>query len=410
METSKERLQKTIEDLMKINSAGGPGISRFTYSEDDLKARKYLIDQCRDIGLKVRVDAVGNVFARLEGRDPSLPPVLSGSHIDSVKSGGAFDGIVGSVGALECVRVMKENNFVPGCPIEVVLFSEEEGSNFQVPVMGSKVLVGKLGIEDLKSIRNPDGISAYDMAKNAGFNPGNIPGDVLKKGDIKAMVELHIEQSVRLDTEQHTIGIIQGIAGLKWYRVTFKGRQNHAGATPMHLRRDPMCAAAECIAGVKNMAKSVNGTAVATVGHIEVKPNIPNAIPAEVSFTVDIRDITKDGIKAVVAKLLTAASEAARENGCDYSTDCIATSEVIEIKEYMIEAMESSAKEQKLDYILMPSGAVHDSNYMAEITDVGMIFVPSIDGRSHVPEERTEFEHIKTGADLLLHTLVKLSS
>ncbi|MHB8063983.1 MAG: M20 family metallo-hydrolase [Ruminiclostridium sp.] len=410
METSKERLKEVIEALSKINSMGGPGISRFTYSDDDLKARKYLLDICNQIGLQVRVDAVGNVFARFEGRDPSLPPILTGSHIDSVKSGGAFDGIVGTVGALECVRVMKENNYIPKCPIEVVFFSEEEGSNFKVPVMGSKVLVGKLGIDDLKCIFNSDGISSYDMAKNAGFNPDNIPNDVLKKGDIKAMIELHIEQSVRLDMEHHTIGIIQGIAGLKWYKVSFKGKQNHAGATPMNLRQDPMCAAAECIAKVKHIARSINDTAVATVGQIEVIPNIPNAIPAEVSFSVDVRDISKAGIEGIVEKLLMTASVAAQENGCCYTADCTATSEVIEIKPYMVETMEVIAKEHKFDYILMPSGAVHDSNYMAEITDVGMIFVPSIDGRSHVPEERTKFEHIKVGADLLLYTLMKLSS
>jgi allantoate deiminase len=410
METSKERLQKLIEDLAKINSVAGPGISRFTYSQDDLKARDYLLTICEELGLQVRVDAVGNIFARLAGQDPSLPPVLSGSHIDSVKSGGAFDGIVGSVGALECVRVMQENQYLPKCPIEVVFFAEEEGSNFQVPVMGSKVLVGKLSRKDLQSMFNAEGISAYDLAKNAGFNPDNIPHDVLKKGDIKAMVELHIEQSVRLDEEHHPVGIVNGIAGLKWYKITFQGKQNHAGATPMHLRQDPMCAAAACIAQVKDMAQSTKATAVATVGHIEVVPNIPNAIPGEVSFTVDIRDITESGIDAVAAKLLAAAAAAAQANGCSYSADRIATSEVIEIKPYMLAAMEESAKELKLDYILMPSGAVHDANYMAAITDVGMIFVPSIDGRSHVPEERTEFDHIKVGADLLLHTLIKLSS
>lgn len=408
METNFSRIKETITDMSKFNSQG-PGISRFSYSSDDLKARKYLLDICESIGLKVRVDAVGNIFARYEGQQPELEPVVSGSHIDSVKSGGMFDGIVGSIGALECARVMRENGYIPKRPYEVVFYAEEEGSNFQVPVMGSKILTGKLGLDDLYKMKTLDGETAYDTIKKAGFNPDNIPDDVIEKGRIKASVELHIEQSVRLELEHHTIGIIEGIAGCQWYRVTFKGKQNHAGATPMHLRQDPMCAASECISQVKDMAKETTSTAVATVGFIEAKPNIPNAIPAEVSFTVDIRDISNKSMDDIAAKLKAAADKAAENNGCEVVCECGATSKAIEIKDYMKNIMREEADKLGLDYIFMPSGAVHDSNYMAEITDVGMIFVPSIDGRSHVPEEKTDFDDIKAGADLLLNTILKLT-
>ena len=370
METNFSRIKETITDMSKFNSQG-PGISRFSYSSDDLKARKYLLDICESIGLKVRVDAVGNIFARYEGQQPELEPVVSGSHI--------------------------------------VFYAEEEGSNFQVPVMGSKILTGKLGLDDLYKMKTLDGETAYDTIKKAGFNPDNIPDDVIEKGRIKASVELHIEQSVRLELEHHTIGIIEGIAGCQWYRVTFKGKQNHAGATPMHLRQDPMCAASECISQVKDMAKETTSTAVATVGFIEAKPNIPNAIPAEVSFTVDIRDISNKSMDDIAAKLKAAADKAAENNGCEVVCECGATSKAIEIKDYMKNIMKEEADKLGLDYIFMPSGAVHDSNYMAEITDVGMIFVPSIDGRSHVPEEKTDFEDIKAGADLLLNTILKLT-
>lgn len=410
METSLERIKQTITDLSKFNSSELPGISRFSYSRDDLKARKYLMDICTGLGLAVRVDAVGNIFARYEGSEPELEPVVSGSHIDSVKSGGMFDGIVGSVGALECARVMKENGYIPKRPFEVVFYAEEEGSNFQVPVMGSKILTGKLGIDDLKKMKTLDGETAYDTIKKAGFEPDKIPEDVIPEGRIKAALELHIEQSVRLDLEKHTIGIIEGIAGCQWYRVTFKGKQNHAGATPMHLRQDPMCAASECISKVKDMAKETSPTAVATVGFIEAKPNIPNAIPAEVSFTVDIRDIKNESMDEIAEKLVAEAEIAAKANGCTVECECGATSKAIEIRDYMKETMKEEADKLGLDYIFMPSGAVHDSNYMAEITDVGMIFVPSIDGRSHVPEEKTDFEHIKLGADLLLNTVLRLTA
>lgn len=307
-------------------------------------------------------------------------------------------------------RVMKENGYVPKRSFEVVFYAEEEGSNFQVPVMGSKILTGKLGIDDLKKMKTLDGETAYDTIKKAGFEPDKIPEDVIPEGRIKAALELHIEQSVRLDLEKHTIGIIEGIAGCQWYRVTFKGKQNHAGATPMHLRQDPMCAASECISKVKDMAKETSPTAVATVGFIEAKPNIPNAIPAEVSFTVDIRDIKNESMDEIAEKLVAEAENAAKANGCTVECECGATSKAIEIRDYMKETMKEEADKLGLDYIFMPSGAVHDSNYMAEITDVGMIFVPSIDGRSHVPEEKTDFEHIKLGADLLLNTILRLTA
>ena len=410
METNLNRLKSTIEAMSNFRSEDGPGISRFSYSRDDLKARKYLTDICKELGLTVRIDAVGNIFSRYEGQNPSLVPVLSGSHIDSVKSGGMFDGIVGSVGALECARVMKENNYVPMRPLEIVFFAEEEGSNFQVPVMGSKVLVGKLGLDDLKSLKNQEGESAYSLIKRAAFNPDDIPNCVLKKGDYKASLELHIEQSVRLDLEGHTIGIVEGIAGCQWYKVTFRGKQNHAGATPMHLRQDPMCAASECISKVKYMAKETSRTAVATVGYIKALPNIPNAIPAEVSFTVDIRDIKNGAMDEIAEKLLAEANKAAEENGCGVTCELGASSRAIEIMPYMMRVMEQEAKQLGLDYIFMPSGAVHDSNYMAEVTDVGMIFVPSIDGRSHVPEEKTDFSHVKLGADLLLNMILRLTA
>lgn len=410
MESNYQRIKNTLEYISKFNSSGDPGISRFSYSRDDLKVRRYLTDICKEIGLQVRVDAVGNIFARYEGKQPDLPPIVSGSHIDSVKSGGMFDGLVGSVGALECARVMRENGYIPKRPYEVVFYAEEEGSNFQVPVMGSKILTGKLGIDDLKKMRNADGESAYDVIERAGFNPEKIPEDVVNKGEIKASLELHIEQSVRLDMEKHTVGIIEGIAGCQWYRVTFKGKQNHAGATPMKLRQDPMCAAAECIAKVKDMAKNTNDTAVATVGYIDVKPNIPNAIPAEVSFTVDIRDISNETMDKIAEELKITAKETAKNNGCEVTCECGANSNAIQIQDYMKTCMKEEAEKLGLDYIFMPSGAVHDSNYMAEVTDVGMIFVPSIDGRSHVPEEKTDFNDIKLGTDLLLNTILRFTS
>lgn len=409
MKVNRRRIQENIEALCNFNDTPGNGITRFSYSENDLKARKYLMTFFEEMGLKVRTDSIGNIFARYEGNCPDLPVVMTGSHIDSVKNGGRFDGIVGVIGAIEAVRVMYENNYKPSHSIEIAIFAEEEGSNFQVPVLGSKVLVGKLNIDDIKTIKNTRGQSAYDLIKAAGFTPDKIDRDLLKKGDIKAMIELHIEQSVRLEKEGYTIGIVEGIAGLQWLKISLIGCSNHAGATPMHLRNDPMAAAGQIIAEVKNIAKSISNSTVATVGNIEVVPNIPNAIPEQITFTVDIRDINQEGIDGVVKQIKSITAKYALENAVEYNISKIASTEIIKIQRYLIDIMEKNAKQQNLNYILMPSGAVHDSNYMAEITDVGMIFIPSKDGRSHVKEEFSSWEDIEAGTDLLLATLVDLS-
>ncbi len=409
MKASKERIRTIIETMATFNDTPGNGITRFSYGETDAKAREYLIGLCHEMGLKVRVDSVGNIFARLAGSDERLPVVMSGSHIDSVKNGGRFDGIVGVAAALEAVRVMAENGYRPRHSIDIVMFSEEEGSNFRGPAMGSEILVGRLGISDLKFIKNAKGETAFDVIKAAGFDPEGVPADIIKRGDVKAMIELHIEQSVRLEMEGHQLGIVAGIAGLKWIEIKLTGRSNHAGATPMNLRQDPMAAAAQIISEVKFMARASGDSTVATVGKIEVIPNIPNAIPAEVTFVVDIRDVAQAGIDAVVDQVKLAVAKYAGENQVDYAISEMASTEAIQIKPYIIEIMKRQAEQLKLDYILMPSGAVHDSNNMAEVTDVGMIFVPSKDGRSHVKEEYTDWDDIAAGADLLLATFMELS-
>ncbi|MGI6257511.1 MAG: Zn-dependent hydrolase [Anaerovoracaceae bacterium] len=410
METREDRLREMIETLADLTDTPGEGVNRFSYGENDKKAREYLTSICRKLGLSVRTDGGGNVFARLEGSLPQAPPVMTGSHIDSVKNGGRFDGIVGSVAALEAVRVMVEHDHRPKHPIDVVFFAEEEGSNFQVPVLGSKLLVGKLGISDLKGIKNHQGETAYEVMKKAGIEPDRITGDVIKPDQVKAMIELHIEQSVRLDVEKKPIGIVIGIAGLNWLKVTLKGCTNHAGATPMGLRQDPMVGAAKIISEIPKIAGSVSDTAVATVGNLEVAPNIPNAIPGEVTFVVDVRDITEEGIAGVVGKIGEATEKYARQEKLTWETEIIATTVPIKVEDYMVDMMTGCATEADLEYLLMPSGAIHDSNYIAEVTDVGMIFVPSVDGRSHVKDEFTKWSDIKAGADLLLKTLMEIAS
>jgi len=232
MQVSIDRIRKDIETICSFNATPGKGYTRFSYSAEDLKAREYLLSQFRDLGMECRTDPAGNLRARLEGSSPHAPAVMSGSHIDTVLHGGMFDGLVGTVGALEVARVLREEGVRPVHPFEVVVFAEEEGSNFGTTTAGSKAMVGRYGVEDLKKLKNPEGTSMYEAAKSIGLDPDKLPESILKPGDLKAMVELHIEQSVVLDTEELQIGIVEAIAGIRAYSLSLEGVPNHAGATP----------------------------------------------------------------------------------------------------------------------------------------------------------------------------------
>lgn len=369
-----------------------------------------MIAEMENIGLEVKVDGVGNIRGRLSGSDNAAPAILSGSHIDSVYHGGMFDGIVGVIGALEALNVIAENDIVTRKPVEVIVFAEEEGSNFTSTMAGSKALIGKYTADDLKSIKNDKGMSMYETAKTFGLDADNVDKYLIKKGDIAAMLELHIEQSVVLDNEKLSIGIVEAIYGSVCLAVTFTGTPNHAGATPMNLRNDPMVAAASYINELtKFTVNKAYCTTVCTIGKISCEPNVSNVIAGEVTFTVDIRDVNEAGIKMVEEKAESLAKEMSKISKTSYSIKKLARSDVIALSPEIANVIEQAAKASNVSYRRMNSGAVHDSAMLAQVTDVGMIFVPSIGGRSHVPEESTSFEDIKAGCDVLLKTILRLS-
>ena len=293
---------------------------------------------------------------------------------------------------------------------QMVFFAEEEGSNFELSLMGSRALIGKITTENLKETRvNASDKTAHDIISRAGFNPDNLANDVLKKGDIKAYIEVHIEQGVRLEAEGCSIGIVPAIVGVKWFEVIFKGQSNHSGTTPMNLRHDAMAAASAVISQVKYMAAKATATTVATVGRVEIFPNVPNIIPGYVRFVVNIRDVEQGGIDQVAEELEDAVKLAAADNNMSYELKMLSDIPPITLSSHLTEMLEVNTKELGVDYILMPSGALHDCSCMAEICDAALIFVPSIGGYSHVPEEDTDYEDIKAAADLLLMTLVQLT-
>lgn len=410
-QTSMERIRREFDIISRFTATPGNGRTCFSYSKEDSGLRKYLVEQFTQLGLQITYDAVGNIRARLMGSDPSALPVMTGSHIDSVFQGGNYDGIAGVVGALEVVRVLKENNIPHTNPVDIIVFVEEEGSNFGSCCEGSKTLVGKHDVEDLKNLKNDRGVSMYKMAKDCGYAPDKIQDFIVKPGDIKAMIEMHIEQSVILDNNGIPLGIVEAIAGLKQYRVELEGVSNHAGATPMNSRKDPLAAAAKIITALEDIAANRAGsTTVATVGKISCKPDVSNVIPGKVTFTMDIRDVNKQGIDFTVSEIRGKILEIAEKYDLGVTIDLLGDQDVVRLSRSVTDTMEKVAREKGFKYMRMNSGAVHDAVLFAPVTEAGLIFVPSKKGRSHVAEEDTDIEDIKIGCDLLLGTILELAS
>ena len=403
MDCDSERIKRRLEELSGFNATPGCGITRFSYSSEDREARIYLIEQMEAIGLSVSIDAVGNIRGRMEGTDPQAPPVITGSHIDTVFHGGKYDGAVGVICALEVLSVLKDKRLSGKHPVEIMIFSEEEGSNFDSTMAGSKAFAGKYTLEDLKRIRNRDGMTMYNMLKDAGLHPDTLPAEQNGRAPIKAFIELHVEQGGVLDAEKRSIGIVKGINGSRCLEIIVIGEANHAGATPMYLRHDPMVAAAMIICEIDQaMSRDVDATTVATVGKIHASPGISNCIAEEVRFTVDVRDIVESGIERVCRAIDTITARAEEQYGVKVSQGILAKSDVVTLSDTVIAILKEKAEARGVSYRCMNSGAVHDAAMLGSLSDVGMIFVPSIRGKSHVPEEDTRIEDITYGADLLL--------
>jgi len=441
-------------------TGGSVVTNRPSYSESDAETRKYFRSAFKELGLCVSVDGAGNIRAAMAGREPDLAPVLTGSHIDTVKNGGRFDGLVGSVCALECVRVFRENGYVPRRNVEIIFFAEEEATNFGITLLGSKLLTGKLTPEDLKSILNDEGDSADTVIRRAGYDPSCFGGDhrfdhdhghdhernndhdhshdfcddhdhdfdndhehyfdhdhshnfdhgVLKQGDVYAMIETHVEQGPVLDKLGIPIGVVERIAGMETYRIVFKGVCGHAGTMPMPDRHDPMIGAAETIIGIKQAAETAeSGTAVATVGKIAARPGAANIIAREVEFNVDIRDAYDESVERLSDVLNSLVEKTAEKYGLTVEVVRIAKSPAVALDPEVVALIHSAALDLGIGSMYINSGAVHDTAMMAGITRAGMIFVPSVGGASHCPEEETRAPDILNGANVLIETIRRLA-
>ena len=409
MKVQIDRIARDIGTINSFTATLGKGITRFTFSEPYMQARAYVAEELQKIGARVATTIGGNLRGRLDGSATGLASVMTGSHIDSVLHGGRFDGVAGVVAALEVARVMAEEKLPHRHPVDVVVFAEEEGSRFGSVMIGSRAWVGKLALEDLHRLRDKDGVSYAAAMANAGLAPEDTT--LLKPGMVKAMIELHIEQSLVLESKGLSVGVVEGINGIKQFVVTLTGVSNHAGATPMGLRHDALQGAVRAIAAVEEIAVGeLGGNTVATVGMLICEPGQANVIPGKVQFTLDIRDLDSGRIDQAARRIMSVIQATCQARGLAFDIQTRSDTPPVRLSKEVVQLIEATAREKGIKTLRMPSGALHDASILPEVTEVGMIFVPSKAGRSHCPEEDTDLQDIRAGAELLLGAVTKLAS
>lgn len=403
LKVNQERLSGSLQKLSTYGKNEAGGSDRVAYSKNDQEARKYIKELMAQAGLEVSTDFAGNIIGKKAGSNPQLKPIAFGSHIDEVPNGGDYDGPVGSLSAIEVVQTLSENDWTTQHPLEVIIFTNEEGG-----VIGSRALAGQLSADALK-VKSSSGLTQYDGIKAVGGNPDRVSELKRNSGDLAAFIELHIEQGGNLDREGIDIGVVEGIVAIVWFEFTFKGFANHAGTTPMNMRKDPMLPAASLILAVNEIVKSFEGAQVGTVGKIEAFPGAGNVIPGEVKLNVELRDLSSEKIKMVYEKIEHKAKMLAEESGTEVSINHIEVASKPALANPEIQkVIESSAKALGLSSMYLPSGAGHDAQEMARFAPIGMIFIPSKDGISHSPQEYSSSEDIANGANVLLQTILAL--
>jgi beta-ureidopropionase / N-carbamoyl-L-amino-acid hydrolase len=398
-----KRIEERIAALSQFGKNPEGGVSRVAFSDADVQGRNYIQTLMKEAGLEVRIDTAGNIIGKRAGTNPSLPPILFGSHIDSVPGGGNYDGDVGVIAAMECIEVLKESNQTTQHPLEVIVFSDEEGG-----LVGSRSMAGDFH-ESAMEIKSHSGKTIREGIRAIGGDPDRINEAQRTKGSITAFLELHIEQGGILDSEKINIGVVEGIVGINWWDVTIEGFANHAGTTPMNQRKDALLAAAKLITAVNKVATSIPGRQVATVGRIKAEPGAPNVIPGKVVMSLEIRDLSSEKIQMVYDKIQAEAKKIEQESGTKIQFNALDTTAVPALSDERIRKLiAEAAQELGFSYKLMPSGAGHDAQDIARIAPMGMIFVPSVSGISHSPKEFTRTDDMANGAAVLLRTILKI--
>lgn len=417
MEVDSERLLQELQALSRITSVeqvkGGTAVTRVVFSDDDLRARKWLKELAAADGLVLREDAVGNTFFRWAGSEPELPAVATGSHIDAIPHAGMYDGTVGVLGGLEAIRALKQSGFAPRRSIELVLLTSEEPTRFGIGCLGSRLISGTLDPERADALhgaqRGSEQETLAQVREAAGFH-GPLGSVRLKQGHYHAWVELHIEQGPLLEREGIPIGIVTAIAAPASYRFTIEGVGGHAGALLMPDRRDALCAAAEIILSLEKYALETNAIdTVATVGTCDVYPGAVNSVPSRVTLQVDIRDIDparRDGVMLAVRRDI---DEMARRREVTVTETLVNADAPAICSSHVVQVIGDVCREQGITPKQMVSRAYHDSLFMAQVAPIAMIFIPCRGGVSHRPDEYAAPAHIANGVRILASTLARLA-
>lgn len=407
LNTIQNRIEQHIQSISKFTSTPQNGVTRFTYSYEDLQARNYIKEKMKEVGLTVREDGLGNIFGKLEGTLKNAPSVMIGSHFDSVPSGGAYDGIAGIVVGIEVAALYKKFNLVPKYPIEIVALVEEEGSRFGGGFMGSSGIVGLLSEEEFIHLTDRDGISTKEAMTRIGLDP-SLP----KKRDpktIKAFLEMHIEQGPLLEEQRISVGVVEGIVGMAQLEVTITGRAGHAGTTPMDQRSDSLVSAANIIVKLPELVNKVSKGSVITIGRLHVFPNGANVIPEKTVFSVDIRSPKEECLQSLIYKVKELVQLPRGSRGVHTEVDQILYIKPKVMNKEIVSLLKKKSNKLGISFCPIYSGAGHDAMIFSDYTETGMIFIPSKEGRSHCPEEWSDSLHLANTVQILYEVVKELT-
>ena len=400
-----DRLQARLAELAEIGGiAGTEGCARLALTDEDRMGRDLVITWMRDLGLEVTIDVLGNAVGIMAGQVDG-PPVMCGSHIDTVRTGGRYDGNLGVLAGLEIIETLRAAGVTPKRALAVAFFSNEEGARFSPDMLGSLAYVGGIPVEEALAIVGIDGTTVGDELARIGYDgsaplPGLVP---------HTFFELHVEQGPVLENEAVTIGAVNSVQGISWTDVSVVGQSNHAGTTPMTMRKDPGFVAAACATFVRHLCEELGGTQVGTVGRVEFSPNLVNVVPASANFTVDLRNTDEALLQHAERRFHDFLNKTAAAEECTYETRTLARFEPVEFDRELVSLVARTASDLGYSVRTLPSGAGHDAQMLARVCPTAMIFTPSHDGLSHNPAEYTAPEDLEAGANVLLQAMLQVA-
>ncbi len=401
-----QRLWESLMEMAQLGATEKGGVCRLALTDVDKAARDLFVKWCEEAGCTVSVDTMGNIFARRAGKNDALPPVMTGSHIDSQPTGGKFDGIYGVLAGLEVIRTLNDLGYETEAPIEVSAWTNEEGSRFAPAMIASGVFGGEFTLEEGLACADQDGKTIGEELKRIGY-----AGDMACGGrKVGAFFEAHIEQGPILEAEEKTIGVVQGVQGIKWYEITVTGMESHAGTTPMERRKDALVGTAEMIAASRQVATDNLPDSRSTVGMMEVSPNSRNVIPGSVFFTVDLRHPDADTLAAMGEAYRAACEKIAADSGLSLAFEEIWYSPPVKFADTCVGAVQRAADSLGFANRAITSGAGHDAVYISRVAPTGMIFIPCEDGISHNEIEAATPDDVAAGCDVLLNAMVEVAN